>query len=163
MYSRLRCPIVLLAGLLIVVPPAFGQRPTPAEEMSRANKSPAKIVGQLRMATILGRKTLTGLQEAAPDDSVPLDEGLIQSARDTYFLIRGARAGLHLAREAKKFRDPILEYKIARITQAWNLSRTPVDYARSSLPRQEYLRRAIADLGQALMIVEQVLTLMYES
>jgi hypothetical protein len=126
----------------------------------RESRDPVAIARQLRMAVSRGRSALDGLQAAVPDNSVPHDESVIQAAKDTYVLIRAARAGLRTAKDAKRFRDPILEYSFLKIEDAWNLARTPVDLSHSSMPRQEYLRLAIADLSKAVRIVEQVLALM---
>jgi hypothetical protein len=48
----------------------------------------------------------------------------------------------------------------SRLTNAWNLSRTPVDKLSWAMTRQEYLAMSVRDLGQALRLVDQVLVLL---
>jgi len=117
---------------------------------------------QLRMASELGRRALAALENAPTDEGVPLDESVVQPARDTYVLIRAARHSMELARETQKYPDPLLEIAFKRVDSAWNLSRTPVDKFSwgESLTRRQYLDVSVHDLTLALHLVDQVLMLL---
>ena len=117
---------------------------------------------QLRMASELGRRALAALENAPTDEGVPLDESVMQPARDTYVLIRAARHSMELARETQKYPDPLLEIAFKRVDSAWNLSRTPVDKFSwgESLTRRQYLDMSVHDLTLALHLVDQVLMLL---
>lgn len=140
--------------------PCFAQKTTlPVSAYAASNKS-AVYTGQLRMASEMGRRALASLQAAPTDEGVPLEESVVQPARDTYVLIRAARAGIGLAREGRKFSDPLLDLAFKRVDDAWNLSRTPVDKYSWGMTRQEYLDISVRDLTKALRLVDQVLVLL---
>lgn len=152
----------MLALLLCVAwaSPSFAQKTTlPVSAYTASNKS-AVYTGQLRMASEIGRRALTSLQAAPTDEGVPLEESVVQPARDTYVLIRAARHGIELAREDRKISDPLLELAFKRVDDAWNLSRTPVDKLSWGMTRQEYLDISVRDLTKALRLVDQVLVLL---
>lgn len=117
------------------------------------------IRSQLQMSSDLGRQALAGLDTMSTDDTVPFDETLMQTARNTYGLIRAARHGLELAQDTKN-PDPSLGLVFKRVHDAWNLSRTPVDLAQWGVTRQDYRDRSIRDLGQAMRLVNQALMLL---
>jgi hypothetical protein len=114
----------------------------------------------LSIAADLGRKTLAGLQALPADDSIRIDEGTLQNARDTYVLIRAARRGMELSKETSRFRDPVMEMAFKRVDSAWNLARTPVDRASDGVSRQQYLQESIRNLSEALRLLDQALVLM---
>lgn len=140
--------------------PAAAQKVTlPAGVLAASNKS-AVYTGQLRMASELGRRALASLEAAPTDDSAPLDESVVQPARDTYALIRSARHGMELARENQKITDPLLDLAFKRVDDAWNLSRTPVDKFSWGMTHQQYIDVSVRDLTKALHLVDQVLVLL---
>jgi hypothetical protein len=140
--------------------PAAAQKVTlPSGVLAASNKS-AVYTGQLRMASELGRRALATLQAAPTDDSAPLDESVVQPARDTYALIRSARHGMELARENQKISDPLLDLAFKRVDDAWNLSRTPVDKFSWGMTHQQYIDVSVRDLTKALHLVDQVLVLL---
>jgi hypothetical protein len=162
--NRLRstssCLTVLLIASLIWTPPACAQKSSLPANMVRIGKEQGWWTGQLRMARQIGEKALVGLQNAPVDDSVPIDEGVLQAARDTYVLIRAARHGIEIFKGEQKFPDPVIDLTQQRVTEAWNLARTPVDKITYNLSRQEYLTVAIRDLGNSLRLLDQVLILL---
>lgn len=140
--------------------PALAQKVTlPPGILAASNKS-AVYTGQLRMASELGRRALASLEAAPTDESTPLDESVVQPARDTYALIRSARHGMELARETQKVQDPLLDLAFKRVDDAWNLSRTPVDKFSWGMDRRQYLDVSVRDLTRALHLVDQVLVLL---
>jgi len=153
--------IVLILGTTLGWPPyTSAQKTTLPPTIIKADMNPAAIRAQLRMAADLGRTALRGLQSTPTDDSVPLDEGVVQAARDTYVLIRAAREGMQLKLERQKIPDPVLELTFKRLTDAWNLSRTPVDKLSWSFSRQDYITMSVRDLSRALQLVDQALILL---
>ncbi len=140
--------------------PALAQKVTlPASVLAASNRG-SVYTGQLRMASEVGRRALASLEAAPTDDGTPLDESVVQPARDTYALIRSARHGMELARETQKIQDPLLDLAFRRVDDAWNLSRTPVDKFSWGMTRQQYLEVSIHDLTRALRLVDQVLILL---
>ena len=116
------------------------------------------IKSQLRMGAELGRKVLAGLEAAPQDNAVPLDERLVQDARNTYALIRAAREGMEKQKDRQKTADPLFDLAYKRVTDAWNLARTPVDkYNRGIHERRRYLDISTRDLRRALQLVDQAL------
>jgi hypothetical protein len=140
--------------------PALAQKTTlPRDAYALSNRS-SVYTQQLRTASELGRRALAELKRAPTDESVPLDESVVQPARDTYVLIRAGRAGMDLAREAQKYPDPLLEMAFQRVDRAWSLSRTPVDQFTWGLTRQQYLDVAIRDLTAAMRLLDQALMIL---
>jgi hypothetical protein len=161
---RLRIGIVAIGinvlGLLSAPPESTAQKTTLPPELVRASMEPSKISRQLRMASELGRTVLNGLQALPADDTVPLDPGVLQGAKNTYVLIRTAKEGVELRMDRQKFKDPMTEVPFRRLVEAWNLSRTPVDKASWGMTRAEYLSISIRDLSRALQLVDQVLVML---
>jgi hypothetical protein len=155
-----------LAWLVVfaIVPDHAGaQKVTLPPSVVKASPDPAVIASQLRMASDLGRRVLQGLQAAPTDASLPLealDESVVQGARNTYALIRAAREGLEARRDRQKFPDPLVDLAYKRLTEAWNLSRTPVDMYAWKIERSRYLTMSIRDLTRALQLIEQVQVLL---
>jgi hypothetical protein len=154
--STTSCLVVLIASV-VWTPPAHAQKTSLPANVVRIGKEQTWWTGQLRMARQIGGQALVGLQNAPTDDSVPIDEGVLQATRDTYVLIRAAKAGIEIFKGEQKFPDPIMDLTLQRVTQAWNLARTPVDKISWGLSRQEYLTLAIRDLGTSLRLMDQVL------
>jgi hypothetical protein len=156
--------LVTLAVLLGLgsLSPVLAQKTTLPESVYTSVGRSSVYTQQLRMASEFGRRALVALQNAPTDDSVPLDESVVQPARDTYVLIRAARHSMELQREMQKYPDPLLEIAFKRVDSAWNLSRTPVDKFSwgASLTRQQYLEVSVHDLTAALHLVDQVLILL---
>lgn len=160
--SRLR---ILAAGAILFSMtghplPANAQKTTLPPGVLAASPDKSMTKNQLRMATNLGRKAIEGFQAASSDESVPIDEDVRQAARNTYALIRSARHGLELSLENKKFPDPVDQLALKRLTDAWNISRYPVDKETWAVPRREYLSTSVRELSRALQIVDQVLILL---
>jgi hypothetical protein len=140
--------------------PAFAQKVSLPPSMLAASNKSAVYTNQLRLASELGRKALALLEAAPTDDGTPLDESVVQPARDCYALIRSARHGMELARESQKIQDPLLDLAFKRVDSAWNLSRTPVDKYTWAMDRQTYLETSVRDLSQAMHLVDEVLVLL---
>ncbi len=149
-----------LALNLLEAAPILAQKTTLPPSLNTSKPQGAFIQHQLRIAVDLGRRTLAGLQALPADDSIPIDEGTLQNARDTYVLIRAARHGMELAKANNRFSDPVLELSYKRVDQAWNLARTPVDRASDGIGRRQYLQESIRNLSEALRLLDQVLVLM---
>ena len=145
---------------LLGAAPALAQKTTLPPSLNTSKPQSAFIKSQLRVAVDLGKKTLAGLQSLPADDSIPIDEGTLQNARDTYVLIRAARHGMELAKETSRFPDPVMEMAFKRVDSAWNLSRGPVDRASSAMSRQKYLEESIQSLSQAVRLLDQALVIM---
>jgi len=157
---RLLCFGIASIGLLLGPVPRASSQTSPGLDLTLSRDS-SVIRGQLAHASELGRRVVKELQNTPPNDSVPLDEGMLKSAHDTYALIRAARHGISMAREREKFPDPLKDLAFQRVEVAWNLSRTPVDLATSrGTSRQEYLQRSVHDLSRAIQLVDQALILM---
>ena len=154
--------LILLAPVLLALAasPADAQKQTFPETVTAVKRDQKWWTGQLRLAREYGQKALVGLQNAPTDEGSPIDESVHQAARDTYVLIRAAQAGVTGALSDDKWRDPILELTARRVTEAWHLSRTAVDKAQSSLPRQEYLEVSVRDLGRSMRLIDQVLIIL---
>ena len=157
----------LLAGVtaaltlsMLWAAPALAQKTTLPPSLNTSKPQSVFIKQQLRTAVELGKKTLAGLQAMPADDSIPIDEGTLQNARDTYVLIRAARHGMELAKETTRFPDPVMDMAFKRVDSAWNLSRGPVDRASSAMSRQRYLDESIQSLTQALRQLDQALVIM---
>ena len=146
--------VIALVVSLTLPPLVYAQQTTLPSSVLRASREPWIYGSQLRMAVDQGRIALAGFQTGG--DSVAIEQA-VQAARDTYVLIRTARSGMILKKEASRFGDPILDLAIERTTQAWNLARVPVDSHTFGLTREEYLSKAIPALTEALMILEFVL------
>jgi hypothetical protein len=156
--------LLVLLGLLGSAGPARGQGVP--ESMLRANKDTGVIKSQLRLAVVLGGEVVAGLQAAPLDDSAPLDPALIRKARDTYALIRAGRHGFELEKEWNEGKkgivpDPIKDLAFKRVDNAWNLSRTPIEYLSSAgISRQDYLTRSTQDMSKAIQLINQALGLL---
>ena len=151
------CSLALLAT---TVGPADAQKTTLPPSVVGIRRDQAGWSMQLRLAREIGQKVLVGLKNAPVDEGTPIDEGLVQAARDTYVLIRAARYGMVEAVRNDKSQDPILQLTVKRVEQAWTLSGTPVAKASSGMPRQEYLEIAVRDLDQSMRLVDQILIIL---
>jgi hypothetical protein len=158
-YTSLRLVILLLASLTWL-PTAQAQKSSLAPEADRIGKQQVWWTGQLRMARQTGEKALVGLQSTPVDDSIPIEEGVLQAARNTYILIRAAKAGMEIYKGEQKYPDPLTDVAVRRITEAWHLARTPVDKVSWGLSRQQYLTLAIEDLSKSLRLLDQTLLLL---
>jgi hypothetical protein len=153
-----------LGFILGLVLPAGAQTSSlPANVITPSSQS-AVISNQLRLAKQLGGKALAGLQATSSDDAIPIDPTVIQAARDTYVLIRAARHGMELSKEEQNLKhrppDPVLDLTFKRVTQAWDLSRIPVDKYSWGIPRADYLSQSIPALSQAIRLLDQALVMM---
>jgi hypothetical protein len=161
--SRWLRRLVFMLSLVAVtggaVPYAAAQAKLPESAFTPSPES-AVISRQLRQAQQLGRKALAGLEATSPDDTIPIDPNVVQAAKETYALIRSARHGMELSQSGKKFSDPLFDLTFKKVTQAWDLSRTPVDKLSWGIPRQEYLAQSVPALRQAIRILDQVLVVM---
>jgi hypothetical protein len=129
-------------------------------DLLKASREPSKIRRQLSTAQDYGHRALAGLEAAPIDDGIPLDAQTILASRNAYVLIRAAYQGIETFREKQKVGDPLIDLAFSRLTNAWNLSRTPVDKISWGMTRQEYLVMSVRDLRQALRLVDQVLVLL---
>jgi len=160
--SRLLPLSTTLLGLCLMwAGPALAQKTTLPPSLTTPNPQSAFIKDQLQIATDLARKTLAGLEAMPPDNSIPVDEGVLQNARNTYVLIRAARHGMELAKQQSRFPDPVLDLAYKRVTDAWNLARGPVDRASSpSIPRQQYIQESIQNLSQVVRFLNQAMMIL---
>ena len=149
-----------LAFILGWILPAGAQTSSLPTSVITPSPQSSVISNQLRLAKQLGGKALAGLQAARSDGAIPIEPSVIQAARDTYVLIRAARHGIELAKSAQKFPDPVLDFTFKRVTQAWDLSRIPVDKYSWGIPRADYLRQSIPALSQAMRLLDQALAVM---
>jgi hypothetical protein len=136
--------------------PATAQKTTLPAEMLKPSADMSVSKRQLRMGAELGRRVLQRLEAAASDAGSPVDENVIQAARNTYALIRAAREGMEHSKIYMKYPDPAFELAFNRVRDAWNLARSPIDM----VDRPNYLATSIRDLGRALQLVDQALTLL---
>jgi hypothetical protein len=151
---------VAVALGLMWTPSAMAQKTTLPSSLNTSNPQSAFIKNQLRVAVDLGRKALAGFEASPGDDSMPIDEVTLQSARDTYVLIRAARHGMELAKANSRFPDPVLDLAFKRVDEAWNLARYPVDRASWGMNRQQYLQESIQNLSRAVRLLDQTLVIM---
>lgn len=158
LHVRWLVAVTLLAGIL--VPPVDAQKTTLPAEMLKARPDVSVAKQQLTMAGELGRRVLQSFRAAQANNSIPIDESLVQPARNTYALIRAAGESMQLRKQYMKYPDPAFELAHKRLIEAWNLSRTPVDKYSWSLERNNYLSISVRDLDRALQIVELVLVLL---
>lgn len=161
--SRVALWLVTL-GLLLGLAGSVRAQGVPAS-MLVSSQDTAVIKSQLRLAVTLGRDVLARLLAAPTDESAPIDPALLRRAGDTYALIRAARHGFELEKEwndGKKgiLPDPIKDLAFRRVDNAWNLSRTTVDFASSAMPRAEYLQRSADDMSRALQQLNQALAIL---
>lgn len=161
---------VLLLGSLTWTPSA-GAQPRPDVPLHRwpsslpdretqVGKDKALWTSQLHKAKQIGQRALVGLQNAPADDSAPIDARVLQAVRDNYILLRAAKMGMEVFRGDLKFPDPLLDMAVQRITNAWDLARTPVNQYDSGMPRQEYLNVAVRDLSRSMQLLDQTLVLL---
>lgn len=151
----------VLTLCLTLVLPAPAQKTTLPPNLNTSNPQSAFIKNQLKISTDLARKTLAGLEAMPADDSIPIDESMLQNARNTYVLIRAARHGMELAREQSRIPDPVMDLAYKRVTDAWNLARNPVDRSSSAgIPRQQYISESIQQLNLAVRLINQAMMLM---
>lgn len=151
---------LLLVTSLAATSPVLAQKTTVPENLLAQKPDPTWWMGQLRQARQLGGKALAGLQASAPGDSNPVEESVLQAARDTYVLIRSARGGIEMARADRRQNGPMLDLVFRRVDEAWNLARVPVNHATWGMPRAEYLDVSISSLRQSLRLLDQVFVLM---
>lgn len=141
--------------------PAGAQKTTLPPNLNTANPQSAFIKNQLQISTDLAKKTIAGLEAMPADDSIPIDESMLQNARNTYVLIRAARHGMELAKEQRKFPDPVMDLAYKRVTDAWNLARGPVDRSSSAgIPRRQYISESISGLNQTIRLLNQAMIIM---
>jgi len=145
-----------LALLAVATVPAEAQKTTLPASATVVKRDQKWWTGQLRLSRELGQKALVAFQNV-PDDGSPIDESVHQAARDYYVLIRAARYGIEGSVNDDKYHDPLLELTARKVNEAWHLSRSPVDKASSSMPRQEFLTLAVHDLRQSLRLLDLVL------
>jgi hypothetical protein len=140
--------------------PARAQKTTVPESLLAQRAERTWWMGQLRQARQFGGRALAGLQGTQPNDSDPVEETVLQAARDTYVLIRSARGGIEMARSDRRHNDPVLDLVFRRVDEAWVLARAPVDQASWGKSKAEYLDVSISSLRQSLRLLDQVFVLM---
>ena len=145
---------VWLAGPLLVA----AQPTSLAPNVIAPSGETSVIRNQLSMARKLEKQALEGVMAIPGDNSTHIDPTSLQAARDAYVLMRAARHGLNWQREARKFPDPVLDMVYKRVTDAWNLSRTPVD--RTGLEPVAYSQMSLRDMTQAIRLLDQALALL---
>jgi len=150
----------LVLAFLACACPAQAQKSTVAEGLLVQKAETAWWMGQLQQARAFGAKALAGLQASPPTDSEPVDEAVLQAARNTYVLIRSARGGIEMAKSHRRVNDPMLDVVFQRVDEAWNLARVPVDQISWGKPRAEYLDVSTASLARSLRLLDQVFVLM---
>jgi len=161
-------PIVRTCGAVMILILAFGgiapvaaQKTTIDANTLAPSKDPAVVKNQLTLAARFGRRALAGLEATSPDVPMPPEDSVLQPARDTYVLIRAALGSLQHAKESRRVPDPLIDLAYKKVSDAWNLSRVPVDRASSAgSSRREYLRQSVRSLRRALDLVDQALVLL---
>ncbi len=163
-YTHLR---ILAAGAILCslvghpLPVSAEMKSAIPDSMFHASPDKRQIASRLRLAAGIGKKVLAGLEASPRDNSIPMDESVMLAARETYALIRAARAGLEMALGNQKFPDPVDQLSFKKLDEAWNLSRYPLDALSSAgLPREQYLSESIQRESRALQLVNQVLVLL---
>lgn len=151
---------LILVGCLVWAPAAQAQKSTVLNGGSEIRKDRTWWTSQLRQARETAARTLSELQAAPADDSAPVDEMLLQNARNTYILIRAARAGMEIYKSEQRFPDPLLDLMFQNVTEAWTRARTPVDKATWRMPRDEYLSLSIQELSRSLRLLDQTLIIL---
>jgi len=151
---------LILVSLLTVASPAEAQKTTVPAVMLAEKPETAWWMTQLRQARQFGATALAGLEATPTDDAIPVDEKVLQAARDTYVLLRSARGGIGIARNDRRYSGPITELVFKRVDEAWNLARVPVDRISWGNSRTEYLEVSIPSLRRSLQLVDQVFALM---
>jgi hypothetical protein len=146
-------PIVMafVVGLLLT-----SLEPANAQDAPQPSPNPAVFKAQLLEFTQLARKNLRAIQALPVDDSIPVDAGVRNSARQAYILIRAAVWGIDLARQ--KHEDPMLALVEPRVDEAKNLARYPVDF--TGVPRAEYVSTSVQYLSRSLKLVQQALVML---
>jgi hypothetical protein len=161
-WSRLLSATIMAALLVggLWAPAAEAQKSTIPNGAGEIRKDRKWWTNQLRMARESGARTLHELQAAPVDESSPVDENLLQNARNTYILIRSAKAGIEIYRGEQKFADPVLDLVLRNVNEAWVLARTPVDRASWRMPRAEYLSLSIQELSRSMRLLDQTLIIL---
>ena len=151
----------VLISLAALTLPAGAQKSSFPESMYQGSTDKRVMEDQLRLAARIGRKALAGLQASPRDASIPLDQDVIQAARETYGLIRAARHGLEMAMGNQKIPNPVDQMAFKQMTEAWDRSRYPIDkLSWAGIPREQYLSESIQNLSRALQIVDRVIVLL---
>jgi hypothetical protein len=160
-FTTSACTAVLfLASVLMCASPAEAQKTTVPQVMLAEKPETAWWMTQLRQARQFGATALAGLEATPADDSIPVDEKVLQAARDTYVLLRSARGGIEIARNDRRYSGPMTDLVFKRVDEAWNLARAPVDRISWGNSRTEYLEVSIHNLRRSLQLVDQVFVLM---
>jgi hypothetical protein len=161
-YRITRCltAAVLVLGVLVRVLPVDAQKTTVPGSMLAVKPETAWWMSQLHLARQFGDRALAGLRESPVDDATPVDEHVLQAARDTYVLLRSARSGIEMARGDRRYAGPVTDLVFARVDEAWVLARAPVDRITWSNTRAEYLDVSITSLRRSLQLMDQVFVLM---
>lgn len=158
---RTLAAIAILCSLVVHTPPVSAQKTSFPESMYQGSVDRRVTMDQLRLAARIGRKALAGLRESPHDASIPLDQDMIQAARETYGLIRAARHGLEMAIGNQKAPNPIDQMAFKQLTEAWDRSRYPIDrLSWAGIPREQYLTDSVQNLTRALQIVDRVIILL---
>ena len=149
-------------GLCLVwAAPALAQKSTLPPTLITSNPQSAFIKNQLNISIDLARKTLAGLEAMPADDSIPIDESMLQNARNTYVLIRAARHGMELAKEGSRYPDPVMDLAFKRVQEAWATARTPIDRSSSAgIPRGQYIQESIQQLNLVVRLLNQAVVIM---
>lgn len=151
--------VVAVTFGFLAPPSASAQKTTLPAEMLKPSADLSVAKRQLQMAAELGRRVVQGLQAAPADAGSPLDNTLLQSASNTYALIRAARESMEARTIYMKYPDPSFGLAHKRVFDAWNLARTPVDMEKN-VDRPRYLATSIRDLNRALQLVDQALIIL---
>ncbi len=159
--KRVSCTVLvsMAIGWLAMAETAHAQKTTLGDVVLAEKPERQWWTNQLRAARVLGAKTLKGLQASSIDDATSMDESVLQCARDTYALIRSARAGIGMATGSQKPPDPLLDLVFKRVDEAWNLARFPAERIDWAYSRQEYLAGSISKLTRSLQLIDEVLIL----
>jgi hypothetical protein len=148
----------LLAGAFAWLAAA---RPSPAVAQAGSidviSTNPRVIAAQLRQALNLSQQAVRELQQLGPTE--PLDAPM-RTMNRVYALIRFAHSGMDGARGARKFPDPIEDLQYRKVTDAFNISRRPLDEATSAYPRDEFIQRSIHNMSTTVTLLQQVVALL---
>jgi hypothetical protein len=112
---------------------------------------------QLRQALEFSQKARQHPQRLPPDE--PLD-GPLRTMNRVYELIRFAQSSMAMARSERKFADPIEDLQYKRVTDAWHISRRPLDESSSAYARDEFIELNIRNMTTTIALLQQVVPLL---
>jgi hypothetical protein len=118
---------------------------------------PAVIGCQVREAILLGERAKVRLEGAGIGDDIVATHKLLDTM---YRQVRMALGNLKDRKDRIGGADPMLDLEMAKVTQAWNTIRRPVDTYFDSPSKNEWPGVAAGDLHAAMSALRQAETLL---